>query len=142
MTDRLTVLYWDSTALLAYLFKDRYSENVKERSRQKGAHLLTSLALAEVYTVISRVQRENLVPDEVIDRLYEIVENGPWQKLNIFPDSSELRRLASRWPLKNSRLWHLATAKTLQQEFPELMLLTLDRELAKASESEKLKVCL
>ncbi len=140
MSEKLAVIYWDSTALLSFLFKDRNSEQVMQKARQKGVHLLTTLTIAEVYTVISRIRREEMLSEMLADSLYEALESGPWSKLNIVPDSSAMRDLARKWPLKGSGLWHLAAAKTLQREFPELMILTLDRDLAKASRGERLKL--
>ncbi len=142
MIERAAVIYWDSTALLSYLFRDRHSDAVCEKARLKGVHLMTSLAAAEVYTVINRIRRERLLPESVIESLFELLETGPWSKLNLVPDGAALREVARRWPLKGAGLWHLATAKTLQREFPELMILTLDRELARASKGESLKLCL
>ncbi len=141
MTEKLAVIYWDSSALLSYLFKDRHSEQVQARARQKGVHLLTALAIAEIYTILSRVQRESFLPDLIMESLFEALESGPWSRLNIVPDSRAMRELACKWPLGGSGLWHLATAKTLQKEFPELMILTYDRELARALKGENLKVC-
>ncbi len=141
MAEKLAVIYWDSTALLSYLFRDSHSDQAQARARQKGVHLLTTLAIAEVYTVLSRIQRENVLSDLIIESLFEMLESGPWSRLNIVPDSFAMRELACRWPLRGSGLWHLATAKTLQREFPELMILTYDRELARASKGESLKVC-
>lgn len=140
MTEKLTVIYWDSTALLSYLFKDSHSKQVVKKARQKGFHLLTTLTLAEVYTVINRIRREKLISEGLIDSLLEILESGPWSRLNIVPDSLAIKELARKWPLRGSGLWHLATAKTLQREFPELTILTLDRELAQASKGESLKL--
>lgn len=140
MAEKYSVIYWDSTALLSYLFRDENSDRVMEKARQKGVHLLTSLAIAEVYTVISRIQREEMLSEIMIDSLFELMMTGPWSRLNIVPDSRAMKELATRWPLKGSGLWHLATAKTLQREFPELMILTFDRELARASSGEKLKL--
>lgn len=140
MNERLAVIYWDSTALLSYLFKDRYSDLALEKARQKGVHLLTTLSIAEVFTVISKIQREQLMPELMADSLFDMLEFGPWSRLNIVPDTMSLRELAGRWPLRGSGLWHLATAKTLQKEFPELMILTFDRNLARASKGEKLKL--
>ena len=140
MAEKYSVIYWDSTALLSYLFRDDHSDRVLKKARQKGVHLLTSLAIAEVYTVISRIQREEMLSEIMIDSLFELMMTGPWSRLNIVPDSQAMKELATRWPLKGSGLWHLATAKTLQREFPELMILTFDRELARASRGEKLKL--
>lgn len=142
MADKTAVIYWDATALLSYLFRDEHSEQVINRARQKGAHLLTTLAVAEVYTVISRIQRENLLPAATIASLYAVLESGPWSRLNIVPDRESLRELSAKWPLEGFGLWHLATAKALQSEFPELMILTFDRNLARASIGEKLKLCI
>lgn len=140
MAEKLAVIYWDSTALLSYLFKDRHSEQVMKRASVKGVHLLTTLTIAEVFTVISRIQREQVLPDRITNSLFEMLLTGPWSRLNIVPDSLAMKELATRWPLKGSGLWHLATAKTLQREFPELMILTFNRELARASRGEKLKL--
>lgn len=142
MSEKQVVIYWDSTALLSYLFKNRYSREVMARAHSRGVHLLTTLTAAEVYTVISRIHRENILPDVMIDSLFEMLEKGPWSRLNIVPDRTALKELARRWPLKGSRLWHLATALTLQREFPELMIMTLDEDLARAARGEKLKLCL
>ncbi len=140
MTEKLTVIYWDSTALLSYLFKDSHTDQVIKKARQKGYHLLTTLTLAEVYTVINRIRREQLISEELLDSLLEILESGPWSRLNIVPNGVIMKALAHKWPLRGSRLWHLATAKTLQIEFPELTLITFDRELARASKEENLKL--
>jgi predicted nucleic acid-binding protein len=142
MTENLAVIYWDSSALLSYLFKDSNSEQVVARARLRGVHLLTTLAVAEVYTVISRLQRDRQLPETTITSLYEILEKGPWSRLNIVPDNRSLRELSAKWPLKGSGLWHLATAKTLHREFPELMILTFDHDLARASIGESIKLCI
>jgi len=141
MAEKLKVIYWDSTALLSYLFKDRYSDKVIEQARQKGFHLLTTLTIAEVYTVINRIRRERLLSEILIDSLFELLDDGPWSRLNVVPESLALKDLSRKWPLKGAGLWHLATAKTLQREFPELMVLTFDRELARALKGESLKLC-
>ncbi len=141
MNDHLAVIYWDSSALLSYLFKDSYSDIATQKARQKGVHLVTTLTIAEVYTVISRIKREELLPEFMIDSLFDMLEYGPWSRLNIVPDTISLREMARRWPLRGAGLWHLATVKTLQKEFPELMVLTFDRELARASKGEKIKLC-
>ncbi len=142
MVEKASVIYWDSTALLAYLFKDRHSSKVQDMARLGGIHLVNTLAMAEVYTVISRIQREQLLSEELIESLFRLLESGPWRRLNIVPDNSAMKELSRRWPLRGSGLWHLATAKTLQREFPELRVITIDQNLARASEGERLKLCI
>jgi len=98
MAEKLSVIYWDSTALLSYLIRDSHSDQAQARAKQKGVHLLTTLAIAEVYTVLSRIQREKVLPDLVVESLFEMLESGPWSRLNIVPDSMAMRKIACRWP--------------------------------------------
>lgn len=142
MAEKLAVIYWDASALLSYLFRDSHSEEVLKKARQKGVHLLTALTVAEVYTTVNRIYREQHLSEALMESIFDLLESGPWSKLNIVPDGTALKDLARKWPLKGSVLWHLATAKTLQREFPELMILTFDRELAHASKGESLKLCI
>jgi predicted nucleic acid-binding protein len=46
--------------------------------------------------------------------------------------------LASNWSLRGADLWHLAAAKTLQCELPELLLLTFDQRLYHAAAGENI----
>jgi predicted nucleic acid-binding protein len=142
MAEKLAVIYWDASALLSYLFRDSHSEEVLKKARQKGVHLLTTLAVAEVYTTVNRIYREQHLSEALMESIFDLLDSGPWSKLNIVPDGAALKDLARKWPLKGSVLWHLATAKTLQREFPELMILTFDREMAHASKGESLKLCI
>lgn len=140
MNEKAVVVYWDATALLSCFFRNRHSDAVVAKAREKGVHLLTTLAAAEVYTVLGRIRRKQVLAEGTVDALYELLENGPWSRLNIVPDSQALKELARRWVLGESGLWHLATAKTLQREFPELVLITFDVNLARASQGENLAV--
>ena len=65
------------------------------------------------------------------------LESGLWRKLTIGPDAGEVRKLASKWPLRGADLWHLAAVKTLQCELPELLLLTFDQRLYQVAAGEK-----
>lgn len=76
------VLYWDSSAVLSALFRDRHSAEAIAWSRRQGVHLLTTLAWAEAHAV------------------------------------------------------HLAAAKSLQEDLPELRLLSFDQLLARAARQE------
>jgi hypothetical protein len=46
--------------------------------------------------------------------------------------------LATKWPLRGADLWHLAAAKSLQTELPELAFLSFDLKLAAAAKGEGL----
>jgi hypothetical protein len=58
---------------------------------------------------------------------------------NASPNRALTRELSSRWPLRGAGLWHLATAKTLQSDLPELTLLTFVTRLVAAAEGEGLR---
>lgn len=133
------VVYWDSTGVLSVLFRDSHSEAVQAWVRRGSIHLLSGLALAEVHAVISRVRRERKLTDLLVDAALEALEDGPWRRVNAVPSERWLRTFAPTWPLRGADLWHLALARTLQQELPELVLLTFDAGLAAAVRGEGLE---
>jgi predicted nucleic acid-binding protein len=133
-----SIVYWDSSSILSALFKDSYSEEALEWSRKEGVHLISAMAYAEVCAVISRIKREGLLANVLIDAAFEALEGGPWRHLNIWPDWKKIKSLSLKWPLKGADLWHLATAKTLQEQIPELIVLTFDNRLRAAAEGENL----
>jgi len=68
----------------------------------------------------------------------ETVDSGPWRLLNITPAWESAKILSEKWPLRGADLWHLSAAKTLQEELPELVLLTFDGRLKSAALGEGL----
>lgn len=137
--NNLVVTYWDASAVLSALFKDKHSEEAINWSRREGVHLISSLSFAEVYAVISRIRREGLLADVLINAAYESLEEGPWRRLYLMPDWDDFKSLSQKWPLRGADLWHLATAKTLQKRLPELYLLTFDNRLMVAALGEDLR---
>ncbi|MBO8128152.1 MAG: type II toxin-antitoxin system VapC family toxin [Peptococcaceae bacterium] len=132
------VVYWDTSAIVSALFKDAHSEVAFSWARREGVHLISTLALAETYAVISRIHRERFLAGVLVEAAVEALENGPWRQLHIGPKEEHVKKLASKWPLRGADLWHLATAKTLQAEIPELVLLTFDNRLKIAAQGEEL----
>lgn len=133
------VIYWDASAVLSALFKDKHSEEAINWSRREGVHLISSLSCAEVYAVISRIRREGLLADVLINAGYESLEEGPWRRLYLIPDWDMFKSLSQKWPLRGADLWHLATAKTLQKRIRELHLLTFDNKMMVAAMGEGLQ---
>ena len=133
-----SVIYWDASSILSALFKDSHSEQALEWSQKEGVHLISALAYAEVCAVITRLKRENLLADVLIMAAFEAMERGPWRRLNIWPEWEKIKGLSLKWPLRGADLWHLATAKTLQKQLPELILFTFDNRLRAAAKEEKL----
>lgn len=134
------VLYWDASAVLSALFKDQHSETAWNLARTEGIHLLSSLGAAEVHAVIARIEREGVLAPVLVAAAREAFALGPWRRVYMHPDWQFLEQLASRWPLRGADLWHLALAKTIQQELHEVRLLTFDQRLAAAAAGEQLAV--
>ena len=132
------IVYWDASAVLSALFRDKHSEEAINWSHREGVHLISSLCCSEVYAVISRIKREGLLAEVLINESYQSLEVGPWRRLNLIPQESKAKTLAQKWPLRGADLWHLATAKTLQERTPELTLLTFDNRLLVAAMGEGL----
>lgn len=132
------VIYWDASAVLSVLFTDNHSVTAKKWIDQVGFHMISTLAYTEACAVISRLKRETIVSDALIQSAYDSIQNGPWRLLNTNPQWDDIQPLSIKWPLRGADLWHLATAKTVKNEFPELILLTFDIRLKNAAEGEGL----
>jgi len=134
--NKTPVVYWDSSAILSALFTDAHSKTAKKWADETGHHFVSTLAYAEVSAVIARMEREHLLVETFVHAAFEILDNGPWRRIYIWPDWKTVRFLSARWPLRGADLWHLATAKSIYREFPELTLLTFDKRLKKAAKGE------
>jgi predicted nucleic acid-binding protein len=138
MDKSIRVIYWDSSAILSTLFTDSHSETAKIWAAVEGVHFVATLAFAEVCAVISRMRREGLIADILAQAAFEVLENGPWRRIFSWPELKIIQSLSVKWPLRGADLWHLATAKSLIKEFPELYLLSFDNRLNKAAQGESL----
>ena len=138
MDKSLQVIYWDSSAVLSALFTDTHSQDAKKWSTAKGVHFISTLTFTEVTAVISRMQRECILADTLSQAAFEVLDNGPWRRISSLPDWKMIRSLSAKWPLRGADLWHLATAKSLQKDLPELLLLSFDNRLKRAAEGETL----
>ncbi len=139
MTTRSTaVSYWDTSAIVAALFKDEHSALASRLARSAGTHLISSLAWAEAHAVIARIERDRFLAATLVDASRNMLADGPWRRINATPAWSTVETLARAWPLRGADLWHLAAAKTLQAELPELTIITFDKPLGDAARSEGL----
>ena len=132
------VLYWDSSALVSVLVPDPQREEALRWAQGPATHVISTLAWTEVLAVIARFQRERKISARAAEAAREEIGQAPWERFQDSPDWIILRELASRWTLPGADLWHLALAKTLQQERPELRLLSFDDRLSKAAAGEGL----
>lgn len=131
-------VYWDASAVLSTLFQDIHSPDAVAWLGRSQVHLLSSLARAEILAVIGRLGRDRRVSPVLTSAALTAFDAGPWRSLNDVPATRYLASLAKAWPLRGADLWHLALAKTLHQELPELMMLTYDDRLATAAVGEGL----
>jgi predicted nucleic acid-binding protein len=130
--------YWDTSAAISALIPDEYSEVAVAHAQSNAAHLLSSLTWAEVHAVIGRMERQRKISDLLCDAARNALGARPWRWINVVPDRKLIRRLAARWQLRGADLWHLAAAKTLRADLPELTLLTFDQQLGMAAKGEGL----
>ncbi len=131
------VVYWDASAILSTLFTALHSDEAQKWARRKESiHLISGLAYAETCAVIARMQRERLLADILIKAALETLVGGPWRRLNAWPEWKIIKPLAVKWPLRGADLWHLATAKSLQNRLPEILLLSFDTRLNTAASGE------
>lgn len=135
---KAVAVYWDSTSVLSTLFKDSNSEKALSLSKEEGVHFLSALCYAEVCSVLSLLREEGKLKEVLIDVALETLKIGPWRRLNIWPEWNILIALSEKWLLKGPSLWHLASAKTLQKQLPELTIFTFNEKLREAAEGEGL----
>lgn len=139
MKKAASAIYWDASAILSALFRDEHSDEALKAASNEGAvHVLSSLAWSETQAVIARIEREPRFAAKRLAAVREALGGGPWRYLSAHPDVSALSELARKWPLRGADLWHLATAKVLQLEFPNVMVLSFDARLSEAARGEGL----
>ena len=114
------------------------SEKAKSLADQKGVHLISSLGYSQACAVLARIKREGFLADILFKAAFEVLETGPWRRIHLSPIWEDLHDLFTKWPLRGADLWHLASAKRIQQELPELFLFTFDDRLRSAADGEGL----
>ncbi len=103
--------------------------------------MLSSLAYAEVIAVISRMQRERVMADLLVEAALKTFKDGPWRSLNLGPTPGCMLEFSRRWRLRGADLWHLACARTVRDHLPEVKVLTFDARLKAASQGEGMGCC-
>jgi len=129
-------IYWDASAVLSVLIKDSHSETAQRWIRKTGLHLLSTLAYAEVVSVLDRMERENLLTRILVQSASQELLEGPWRLLNVCPARDQMDSLRGKYALRGADFWHLALARTLREEIPELIFMSFDRKLLDGAEKE------
>ena len=138
MADEGQVIYWDASAILSVLLADKQSEIAADWMRKADTHLISTLAHSETCAVIARLEKGRHLTSGLAKEALQALKNGPWRRLNAWPDWDEAIQLSRRRSLRGADLWHLATSAKLQSEIPELTLLTFDAKLHEAALGERL----
>lgn len=131
-------VYWDTSALLSVFLQDVHSSEAGRWLNRDCAHLISSLACAEFYANIGRLSREGSLTAIEADRLVATFLRQPFRRIQADPDNGLLWALASRNRLRGADLWHLAMAKSLALDLPEIVLLSFDLRLSEAAAAEGL----
>ncbi|MFP4283995.1 MAG: type II toxin-antitoxin system VapC family toxin [Desulfovermiculus sp.] len=130
------VVYWDTSAILSVLCQDSHSPLALSWAEVEGIHLMSTLAWAESCAVIARMHRQDVLSKQAKEYIFDALRQGVWRRMNGLPDWDISQKLGQKWSLRGADLWHLAAAKSLQQELPELMFLTFDEQLRLAAQGE------
>lgn len=126
-------VYWDGSAVLSLLFPGQQTPAAKIFAARNAEHVMSSLTLTEVYAAFERGRKSGAYSEAVIAEGKGRFECGRWRYVRVSPHRAMLRELAAACALKGAGLWHLALAKTLCLERPELRLLSFDAKLVEAA---------
>ena len=133
----MTAVYWDSSAVLSAIVRDEFTGEARARIGSAGSfHLLSSLALAEVESVLARMTRDGSLDRGKARRARAMLDGGPWRLTLSHPSPGDLKRLAAGHHLKGADLWHLANAMKLSSDLGDLVLLTFDDRLKASAAAE------
>ena len=72
----------------------------------------------------------------LVEAALEAFLEGPWRRVIAQPEWNLLQTPSRKWLLRGADPWHLAMAKSLQTQLPELPLLTFDNKLTVAAHGE------
>lgn len=136
----MKAVYWDASAVVSILVRDRFTGQAQRALRRKDVHLLSSLAMAEVDAVIARMAREKHITARQAGSAADTIREGVWQLVWSHPASADLARLSREHPLRGADLWHLANALGLRDELSDVVMLSFDERLASAARAEGLGV--
>lgn len=131
-------IYWDSSAILSTLLKDKHSDQALKWVRKGGVHFLSTLAYAEIISVLDRLEKERILTRILAQSAFQALVEGPWRFLNVSPARECLDSLQGKYSLRGADYWHLAMARTLKRDIPELMLFSFDHRLQAGAEKEGL----
>lgn len=129
-------IYWDASAVLPLFVVDIHTEKAKKIYNPENENFLSSLGVAEILGVLSRVTGTYAKISK--ERFAKSLDDGEWSFCLSVPSVKTIKQLAEKHRLRGADLWHLSVACELQKEISELTLVSFDDLLKKAAEKEGL----
>ncbi|HXZ37620.1 MAG TPA: type II toxin-antitoxin system VapC family toxin [Thermodesulfobacteriota bacterium] len=129
-------IYWDGSAVLSALVKDSHSDAALNWIQKEGLHFVSTLAYAEVFAVLDRMERERILTKVLVQSAVQAFIEGPWRFLTLGPAREQMDSLRGKYSLRGADFWHLSLAKTLKREIPDLIILSFDGKLKGVAEKE------
>ena len=129
-------VYWDASAVLSALVRDSHSDSALKWIKKDGLHFVSTLAYAEVLSVLDRMAREKLLTKILVQSALQAFMEGPWRFLTLGPAREQMDSLRGKYTLRGADFWHLSLARTLKMETPDLILLSFDGKFREAAEGE------
>lgn len=126
-------MYWDASALMSALVADAHSEGAVATAQLPLAHLVSTLAYAEVVAAVARAESPRRLDGPRAQAVRRVIRDGPWRRLTLQPDWWAIDKLAAQSALRGADLWHLACVSTLTRQLPEVRLFTFDERLGRAA---------
>jgi predicted nucleic acid-binding protein len=130
----VTVVYLETSALLAWLFTEKRSVSVLKRVDAAEVVVTSSLTFAEAERALVRAEAGGLIRGGDGQRLRGVLEiaAGGWMSMEV---SEEILRRAARpfpvEPIRTLDAIHLATALAFTRTFAGLEVLTFDGRVEK-----------
>lgn len=128
----MKVLYIETSAILAWLFSEPNSHEVREQMDQADIVATSTLSLLETERVILRAINQNLLDSDNGQRLRELFTetSSGWTLMEI---TKEIREGASQpfpvEPVRSLDAIHLSTALEFLKIYPEMKVLSFDRRI-------------
>lgn len=129
-------IYWDASAVLSALVKDSHSDAALKWTEKEGLHFVSTLAYAEVLSVLDRMERERILTKVLVQSAVQAFMEGPWRFLTLGPAREQMDSLRGKYSLRGADFWHLSLARTLKREIPDLIILSFDGKLKEVGEKE------
>lgn len=133
------VVYWDGSAVASALLRSPGSERALAALREPVVHLVSTLAWIEVYAAAERLAGAHSLARTDLRAVLDALARGPWRLTYACPSRASLDGAVDD-RLDAVGRWHLATARTLTRQLPDLRVLSLSARLRSAARTQGLGV--